>query len=186
MPLFNDNLTRGDFETACTDNMLAVKWCDKKFVYLLTTVNTATIKSTGKASHRTWEEVLKVEWILEYNTKKWSVNKLDMQISSVESARKSLKWYKKLFCHLLVLIPTFYTNWEQEKSHQSTSFDCELYNRWWKLHVPRLPRGITVTVENSLRFTQNHFSNPVPPTAQKLRNPRQCHDKFTKTSEEKQ
>lgn len=180
MPVFQEKLTRGKCETACTDNMLAVKWCDKKYVYLLTTVNTATMKSTGKVNHRTGEEVKKPECVLEYNAKMGSVDKIDMQISFVECARKSLKWYKKLFFHILDLALFNSYILYQVRAGEKPPFSKFRLNVVQQVmedyHIPHLPRGRAVTVDNPLRLIQRHFPSPVPPTAaQKSRTQRRCH-----------
>ncbi len=39
--------------------------------------------------------------IIDYNSKRETIEKADMQVSFVECVRKSVKWYKKLLFHPL-------------------------------------------------------------------------------------
>lgn len=73
-------------------------------VHMLTSVYTANQKETGKKHFRTGEPIKKPECVIEYNNKMGAVDKVDMQISFVECVRKSVKWYKKVFFHILDLV----------------------------------------------------------------------------------
>lgn len=68
---------------------------------MLTTEYSGEMKSTGKIYRKTKEAILKQDYVMHYNENMGAVDKVDMQVSFVECARKSLKWYKKLYFHLI-------------------------------------------------------------------------------------
>ena len=103
MPKFTKKLKRGQTECYKKKMLLALKWRDKRDVGMLTTVHTPAIVDTGKTHHATGEVVRKPECIDSYNKHMGAVDKTDMQISLAECTRKTRKWYKKLFFHLLDL-----------------------------------------------------------------------------------
>ena len=83
--------------------LLAMRWRDKRDVGMLTTVHTASIVDTNKKHHETGQPIRKPECIDSYNKNMGAVDKTDMQISFTECTRKTRKWYRKLFFHLVDL-----------------------------------------------------------------------------------
>jgi hypothetical protein len=59
------------------------------------------ITATKKTHYQRGRRISKPIAVQDYNENRELVDKSDMQISFSESLRKSLKWYKKLFFHLL-------------------------------------------------------------------------------------
>ena len=84
-----------------SDRLLALTWYDKRPVSMLSTIHDASFISTGKTDKKTGEEIRKPKVIVDYNTFMGGVDKLDQMIEPYLSIRKSLKWYKKFFQHLL-------------------------------------------------------------------------------------
>lgn len=82
-------------------SQLAVKWHDKRDVHVLTTVHPTGMAATGKLDHITGQAKMKPVCVLEYNKKMGAVDKADMMTGFLECTRKSTKWYKKIFFHLL-------------------------------------------------------------------------------------
>lgn len=80
---------------------MAIKWQDKREVHMLTSIHKDGLGSTKKVDHRTGDIIKKPLAIIDYNAYMGAVDKSDMQISFVECVRKSIKWYKKFFFHLL-------------------------------------------------------------------------------------
>ena len=92
--------------------MLAIAWEDKRTVRMLTTVNEGKMKDSGKKDFRTQETIKKPDAVLDYNINMRLVDKSDMQVGSIECVRKCIKWYKKMFMHLLdVTILNSYNLW---------------------------------------------------------------------------
>ncbi|CAK9796635.1 PiggyBac transposable element-derived protein 4 [Anthophora quadrimaculata] len=101
MPILNKKLNTGEVEFRTTNNLLALKWRDRKDVFMLSTFHTNELISTGKRNYKTHEFILKPKCIVDYNSSMGAVDKCDMVISFIKSIRKSIKWYKKYFFHLL-------------------------------------------------------------------------------------
>lgn len=100
-PKLQKKLKRGELEFMSTDTMLAIKWCDKRDVFMLTTCNTTEMRDTGKTNRKTGEKVMKPQCVVDYNANMGAVDHSDMLLSSVASVRKSVKWYKKFFFFIL-------------------------------------------------------------------------------------
>lgn len=100
MPVFTKKMERGDIECFSTDHLLVLQWQYMGEVKMLTSCHTARkIKVTN--SHG--QELEKPECIADYNHNMGAIDRSDMLLSSTESIRKSTKWYKKIFFHLLDL-----------------------------------------------------------------------------------
>ncbi|KAG5881426.1 hypothetical protein JTB14_004521 [Gonioctena quinquepunctata] len=65
MPQFG-NVEKKKWIAAHTDKLLAVKWCGRRIVHMLTTVFTAAEKDSGKTHHKKREPIIKSH-VLEYN-----------------------------------------------------------------------------------------------------------------------
>ena len=81
MPSFPERLRRGEQVHKCTEDLLAIKWKDKRDVFMITTVHTADMISTSKIDAKTQREIMKPKCIKEYNQNMGAVDKVDMQIS---------------------------------------------------------------------------------------------------------
>lgn len=101
MPKLVSKLNRGEIEVAHTDSWLAIKWMDKKEVYMITTVHEVGYASTGKKHWSTNKDIIKPICIVDYNKNMGGIDNIDRQLSLAETIRKSTKWYRKLFFHLL-------------------------------------------------------------------------------------
>ena len=56
---------------------------------------------------------MKPDMVIDYNTNMRLIDKSDMQIGSCECVRKSNRWYKKLFCHMVdVTMLNSYNLWK--------------------------------------------------------------------------
>jgi hypothetical protein len=102
MPKFS-KLKRGQIESKHRGPLLALKWCDKRDVHMLTTLHDDLMTQTSKINHKTGEPVIKPQCVLDYNKSMGIVDKADMMITSLSCMRKSLKWYKKVFFHIIDL-----------------------------------------------------------------------------------
>lgn len=94
-------LKRGEIDHLHQGSLLAIKWHDKREVHMLTSINKDGMAPTKKKNHLTNEIVEKPLAVIDYNANMGGVDKSDMQIHFIESVRKTIKWYKKLFFHLL-------------------------------------------------------------------------------------
>lgn len=102
MPSFPKKLNTGECVSAISTNpnMMCCKWKDKRDVHMLSTVHKPVMKKTNKIDKHE-NNVLKPDCVIDYNANMGLVDKSDMQISFNTTSRKSIKWYKKIFFHLL-------------------------------------------------------------------------------------
>ncbi|XP_032688641.1 piggyBac transposable element-derived protein 4-like [Odontomachus brunneus] len=103
MPDLNSKLNRGEIEIGHNLVWMAMKWADKRDVYMLTSVHEVGFSPTGKKDYITNKEIIKPTCIIEYNKNMGGIDNIDRQLSLTESIRKTMKWYRKLFFHLLDL-----------------------------------------------------------------------------------
>lgn len=179
MPTFRSRMSRGEVEFRQNGDMLAVKWHDKRDVHVLSTVHTSTMSETGKVDHVTGELRRKPDCVLEYNLKMGAVDKTDMQNSFVECARKSLKWYKKLYFHLMdIALLNAYIVYK-ELTGRSIKYQQFRLNVMRQLleehHTPRRPpTGGRPSMDNPLRLTARHFPTEIPQTGLQGKNTRRA------------
>ncbi|KAJ8963501.1 hypothetical protein NQ314_005580 [Rhamnusium bicolor] len=156
MPTMSENFNSKEFTFQSSDNMLALKWCEKRDVYMISTVHDIDVVSTGKIDRTTRSVVMKPKCIVGYNASMGAVDKTDMLLSSVECFRKCIKWCKKK-------VPL--ANFQMEvirgvlKNHHKGKLRCS---------------GGRIAVENPLRLTARHFLSRVPSTEKRKVRQRKC------------
>jgi hypothetical protein len=80
--------------------LLAMLWRDKHDVRLLSTMHSADMVDSGKRA-RDGNPVMKPAVAVDYNQGMGGVDRSDQYAKTYHIARKSKKWYRKLFFHLL-------------------------------------------------------------------------------------
>lgn len=103
MPKLEDKLEPGNVQVAHNYIWMAIKWEDKRSVRMLTSVHELEFCATGKKNYRTKEDIIKPTCVQDYNKNMGGIDNIDRQLSITESVRKTMKWYRKLFFHLLDL-----------------------------------------------------------------------------------
>ena len=83
-------------------SLLALVWKDKKDIRLLSTMHTSEVRPSGKRD-RAGNDKVKPACVLAYNRLMGGVDRSDQLAANHRSARKSIKWYKKLFFYLVDL-----------------------------------------------------------------------------------
>lgn len=86
------------------NDMVFLKWKDKRDVALLTTVHDSSSVNVSRRSRSApggSEEVSKPHAIDQYNKYMGGVDKLDQLVSYYSFSRRSVKWWKKVFFHLV-------------------------------------------------------------------------------------
>ena len=86
------------------DAMLALRWCDKRPVYMLSTMHSATEVFTGKNDFRTGNPIYKPKVIVDYTRKMGGVDVSDQLMGYYHFLRKSIKWWRKLWVHELNML----------------------------------------------------------------------------------
>jgi len=99
MPKMEERLKKGEACFRATKNLLVIKWMDKKEVHMISSMHTVNFKAVSKYGGK--QSVQKPLCVIDYNKSMGIVDKVDMVLSTVNSTRKSLKWYRKFFFHLM-------------------------------------------------------------------------------------
>ncbi|KAL6419035.1 hypothetical protein ACFW04_014103 [Cataglyphis niger] len=101
MPHMEEKLKRGEMCYRSTDILLAMKWHDKKEVWMLSSAHAAALIETEKRDYRSGLYKKKPSCIVDYNSNMGAVDRVDMILSTLNSLRKTIKWYKKIIFPLL-------------------------------------------------------------------------------------
>ena len=92
---------RGTLQKQEANGILVLKWTDKREILLLSTIHRGEMEETRKIDRKTGERIVKSDVVNDYNINMRLIDKSDMQISSVDCLKKSKKWSRKIFFHLL-------------------------------------------------------------------------------------
>lgn len=103
MPDLKKKLKLGEVQSSHTQTMMALKWLDRREVYMLSSLYDSSSASTNKIDRASGKVVKKPTCIVNYNACMGNIDKCDMLLSSIECVRKTMKWYKKIFFHLVDL-----------------------------------------------------------------------------------
>ncbi|XP_054281132.1 piggyBac transposable element-derived protein 4-like [Macrosteles quadrilineatus] len=176
-------LKLGDYETAYSHDMLAVRWQDKKQVCILSTFHQkADKRSTGKKDRVTQEIITKPEPVIYYNRSMGGIDREDQQLASFPSMRRYAKGYKKIFFYIMD-IGLFNSYVVFKKLTRKKLGFSEFKERFVKqmFESRQLPpynrRGRSSNSETPLRLqaaTWGHFPRPIPPNEVKQTPSRRC------------
>ena len=173
MPEFS-KLKKGESQSFYANNILAMKWHDKRDVTMLTTLNEGKMVQSDKTDRHTGQPVMKPDAVLAYNENMRLIDKCDMQVSSVECLRKSRKWYVKLFFHLVDVVVlnsyNLYLTATGEKPPLK-EFRLNLVRQILEKYgnPDRVPNGGRRSDNSTmpLRLTARHFPDVLPSTEKK-------------------
>ena len=84
-----------------SDKLVAIKFLDRKHVALLSTAFNCALTDTDKKHWETNEPVKKLNLVYQYNRYMGRVNCNDQLLKYSAFNRRTLKWWKKVFFHLL-------------------------------------------------------------------------------------
>lgn len=118
MPTFSAKLGAGQTEVRYSPPLMALKWHDKKDIYMLSTIHGNTMGPSMREDRATGLPKMKPSCVFDYSNNMGSVDTADMLLSSLQCIRKTIKWYKKLFLHIvdMHLLNAFFT---YKKVHSS-------------------------------------------------------------------
>ncbi|KAG5891125.1 hypothetical protein JTB14_022237 [Gonioctena quinquepunctata] len=100
MPKFQKRIEKGDVKVFSNKKLLALKWKDKRDIHKLTSIHNNEMRCLKNSRG---ENILKPAAVVDYNQNMGGVDKTDMLLSTTKTVRKCIKWYKKVFFHLLDL-----------------------------------------------------------------------------------
>lgn len=95
-PITQKKLKMGEASFRSSSLLLAMKWCEKREVYMLRSFYNEKFVHT-KCHYRTQEMIKKAERIVDYSRLMGTVDKANMVINTMHSERKSMKLYKNIF-----------------------------------------------------------------------------------------
>lgn len=172
---------KGDVVHRKANNILFVVWKDKREVSLLSTIHNPVSVLSQNVDPHSRQRIMKPECVLDYNQNMRLVDKSDAMISSIECARKTLKWYKKLFFHLLDLTMLnsyiLYTL-KSGKKGKLQSFIIEVIRQLLETNATERPApGHRSASLDPSRLTARHFPRTMqpPPESKKQRVQRACY-----------
>lgn len=88
MPKFEEKQPRGIVQRKEANNILAIRWHDKRSVDMLSTLCKGKLVNSGKEDHKTHEAIKKPDMNLEYSTNMCLVDKADMMMANMETEEK--------------------------------------------------------------------------------------------------
>lgn len=97
-------LKKGDMKSYHTSKLSFLAWKDRRVVTMLSTMHNPEIIETEKRSYKTGELKKKPNVVVDYNIHMGGVDLGDQLIEPYNTARKSIKWYMKVYWHLFDLV----------------------------------------------------------------------------------
>ncbi|KAK4318076.1 hypothetical protein Pmani_010902 [Petrolisthes manimaculis] len=177
---------RGDFLIRKSGPLLAMKWHDKRPVHMLTTVHKGEMLDSGRVDRDTGNPILKPDVVFDYNINMRLVDKSDMMISSIDCLRKTCKWYKKAFLHLIdICVLNAYILYTQQ--HQGTTVTLRQFEKTvvkellveYGVRTPqqqaRPPAGGQLDRLQSRVWAERHFLDDLPTLASGRSGFRRCY-----------
>ncbi|KAJ1153167.1 hypothetical protein NDU88_005929 [Pleurodeles waltl] len=160
-------LERGQCCALRNEELLALKFSDKRDVYMLSTIHdesTSPVTVWGQVA-----EVHKPVCILDYNKHMGGVDRVDQRLEPYTAIRKSYVWYKKLALHLFHLA-TFnafivFRDRSPESKMTFVKFQESVIESLIVVEQARVPRE--AVVEDVARLKDRHFAEHIPPTPKK-------------------
>lgn len=103
MPQMAQKLQKGEFTFMSNSKMFSLKYCDKREVYMLSTIHDNTVVATGRKDRLLADPLWNLS-VLRITRFLWDQLIKLMLLSSVECVRKTIKWYKKVFFHIMDMV----------------------------------------------------------------------------------
>ncbi|XP_042887703.1 piggyBac transposable element-derived protein 4-like [Penaeus japonicus] len=141
--------------------MLCLKWVDKKkTLHVLSTMHNSEMVQIDRLN-RQGQNVIKPRAIIDYNEGMKGVDVGDQLAASYPAARRSLKWYKKVFFYLFDLAMTNAFALYREvgsQNLQQLAFREEVVRGLLREYLPEAPNiGVRITDQNGYPvFEDNH------------------------------
>uniref|UniRef100_A0A0K0E1W0 PiggyBac transposable element-derived protein 4 n=1 Tax=Strongyloides stercoralis TaxID=6248 RepID=A0A0K0E1W0_STRER len=166
-------LKKGEIAAFQRGKITVLRWRDKKYVSLLSSIHTANCSETDK-------KVIKPAIVMNYNLTMGGVDKADQALVCYPTTRKRQKrYYVTIFRHLLdiAIWNAFILRKKQLPNIDNYDFRMNLVERIIeKFHVtaPRSAKRQKLQSDCPLRLTARHFPDLVPSTSSKKNASRKC------------
>ena len=169
---------QGDVFACHNNKIMCIKWSSKRMVHMITSIHENKVITTDKRDHRTGEQIQKPAAVQDYTMKMRIVDKADMLISCVECLRKSVKWYKKLFFHIVDMARlNAYYMYLVKTGNRPPLLDFSLamlHQMIAEFSEPARPCA-NHTANCPLRLNERHFPSLLDPTPRNPQPRRRCH-----------
>ncbi|CAF1349211.1 unnamed protein product [Didymodactylos carnosus] len=172
-------LKAGEKVSQFTDNLLYLRWYDKREINMLTTIHNDDMIRTEKINHITNEPVVKPRCIVDYNSNMGAVDNTDMQVSFSECVRKTIKWNKKLFFHIMdMTLLNAYIMYKEKTGKRLKFLDYRLEVVREIVHkfgnMKKEGKGRPSLSSTPLRLTERHFPSRIQPNGKQAIRRRAC------------
>ena len=175
-------LKKGEHVSFRSGPVLAVKWKDTRDVIMCTTIHKDNMVAAGARGEH---QKVKPQFVVDYNNFKCGVDKHDQLLSYYSFQRLSIKWWKKLFFHLID-ISVVCTNVLFNISRENNKDHLKI-NRVYELLAESLAKEATgeelaiqcnqPLIQNERVIPTKHFprpNNPKPGSKRRRVPSRQC------------
>jgi hypothetical protein len=163
-----------------TPKMMHLSWQDKRLVNMLTTLHNDNVVQTTKTNYKTGEIREIPECVRDYNQNMGAVDRSDLMLSYVECARKTMKWYRKLFFHLvdLTVLNSYYA-WQVVTGEKKSlpQFQLQLCRQLIQKYgtiCDSTTAGRRSSQEDPVRLVGQHFPTKLLPTPKNPNPTRKC------------
>lgn len=173
--LVAEKLNVGEISFRRREDVAALKWKDKRDVYLLTTVHNPTTQTEVTTRHGT---SVKPVAIRDYTQNMCATDRSDQLHAYIPLRRRTAKWWKKLFVHLYVLsivqahILYNMVLQRQGKKWQLHAFILELAEQlttaYKSKQAEKAARNVAPALTTMNRLVGRHFPTPLPGTTKKI------------------
>ncbi|XP_068098284.1 piggyBac transposable element-derived protein 4-like [Hyperolius riggenbachi] len=161
----NKKLCRGESYALRSEELLALKFHDKREVMMLSTIHTeATVLATSRTEQRT-----KPEAIVAYNKNMGAVDLSDQVLAPYLLRRRRKAWYKKITFFLLQMtmhnaFVVYLKTTTTPTSQQMTFLEFQIQVHKSLMYSPgQIAQQDPIHLENSIRLRERHFPELIPP-----------------------
>jgi len=97
-------LKKGESVAMSNGILQLLKWKDKRDVHMCTSIHNADFLDVpGRVDHNTGEAIRRPSCIIDYDKYMGAVDRCDQMITYPAFKRRTLKWWKKVFFHMLMM-----------------------------------------------------------------------------------
>lgn len=175
---FEKKLKTGEVMFRRKRQLLALKWKDKRDVYLLATTDKAEmVESEQEQEARGGHQTTKPAAVLRYNKGKTGVDRHDQLASYYPLYRKTVKWWKKVFFGLVTMAVVNVQKYRSIKNRTNSRLDIYLKNlskQLASLANDDIPQTPAAALEPRRHIQGDHFPIRIPATDNKLHPTKRC------------
>ncbi|XP_068093018.1 piggyBac transposable element-derived protein 4-like [Hyperolius riggenbachi] len=167
-------LKKGEICSQRSNELLALKFRDKRDVFILTTIHSEATTTVRSRTRR--ENIVKPVAIVAYNKSMGAVDLADQMLAPYRMDRKRKTWYKKVALQLFqVCLQNAFVLYAKSGHRDSFIQYQRRIIRTLIYHSGHpAPNPDQLQSENVLRLHGNHFPAPIPPTASKKYPQKRC------------